>query len=327
MGGRLDPSVATVRHAVRSACTDLEPGTAVIVASSGGADSLVLAAAAVFEGRRAGWLVGAATVDHGLQDGSSAVADRAAGALRTLGCDPVDVLTVEVGAHGGPEAAARSARYDALVALGRASSATVLLGHTLDDQAETVLLGLARGSGPRSLAGMAPRRDPFRRPLLDVPRDTVRAAAAALGLEAWQDPHNDDPRFARARVRREVLPVLERELGPGVAAALGRTARLARADADALDAWAAQAYESAEKEPGAIAVDALAAAPGAIRTRVLRLAALAAGAPATDLTAAHIDAVDLLIAAWHGQQGVDLPGRVVARRSGDVIRFESAPDR
>jgi tRNA(Ile)-lysidine synthase len=325
MAGRLDPSVATVRVAVRSACADLDPGAHVVVASSGGADSLVLAAAAVFEGRRAGWLVAAATVDHGLQDGSAAIAERAADALRGLGCDPTHVLTVAVGERGGPEAAARSARYAALESLAEQSSATVLLGHTLDDQAETVLLGLARGSGPRSLAGMPPRRDPFRRPLLDVPRETVRAAARALGLEPWDDPHNDDPRFARARVRREVLPVLERELGPGVAAALSRTARLARADADALDAWAAQAYTSAEKEPGAVAVDALADLPAAIRTRVLRLAALAAGAPATDLTAGHVDALDALVGAWHGQRRVDLPGRVGARRAGGVVRFEREP--
>jgi tRNA(Ile)-lysidine synthase len=327
MAGRLDPSVATVRRAVRLACSDLEPGAQVIVASSGGADSLVLAAAAVFEGRRAGWLVGAATVDHGLQAESSTVAERAADTLALLGCEPAQVLTVVVGEGGGPEAAARAARYGALESLADQASATVLLGHTLDDQAETVLLGLARGSGPRSLAGMAARRDPFRRPLLDVPRATVRAAAAALNLDPWHDPHNDDPRFARARVRHEVLPVIERELGPGVAAALSRTARLARADADALDAWAVQAYTAAEKEPGAVAVDVLAGLPAAIRTRVLRLAALAAGAPATDLTAGHVDALDALVGDWHGQHGVDLPGRVAARRAAGVIAFEQAPTR
>jgi tRNA(Ile)-lysidine synthase len=326
MGGRLDPSVAAVRRATRSECADLAPGAAVIVASSGGADSLVLAAAAVFEGRRGGWLVGAATVDHGLQDGSAAVSERAAAALREIGCDPVHVLAVTVGEAGGPEAAARAARYEALEDLAAETSATVLLGHTLDDQAETVLLGLARGSGPRSLAGMRRRRGPFRRPLLDVPRETVRAAADALGLVAWSDPHNDDPRFARVRVRTSVLPTLERELGPGVAAALSRTARLARADADALDAWAADACASAQDETGGLAVDVLAGLPGAIRTRVLRLAALAAGSPATDLAAGHVDALEALLDGWHGQRGISLPGRVVARRSGAHIRFEQAPD-
>jgi tRNA(Ile)-lysidine synthase len=326
MGGRLDPSVATVRRAVRSECADLDPGTTVIVASSGGADSLVLAAAASFEGRRAGWLVAAATVDHGLQYGSSAAAKRAAAALRGLGCEPVHVIAVTVGDAGGPEAAARTARYDALAALAAEASATVLLGHTLDDQAETVLLGLARGSGTRSLAGMPRRRDPFRRPLLDVSRATVRAAADALGLDPWHDPHNDDPRFARARVRASALPTLERELGPGVAAALSRTARLARADSDALDAWAAQAHASAEDASGAIAVAALLELPEAIRTRVLRLAALSAGSPPTDLTAAHIEALEALVDGWRGQRGVSLPGRLSARRDGAAIRFDQAPD-
>jgi tRNA(Ile)-lysidine synthase len=325
MGG-LDPSVATIRRAVREECADLEPGTAVIVASSGGADSLALAAAAVFEGHRAGWMVVGATVDHALQDGSATVAAGAARALREIGCDPVHVVRVEVGLAGGPEAAARDARYEALEELAAADgSATILLGHTLDDQAETVLLGLARGSGTRSLAGMPRRRGPFRRPFLDVPRETVRAAIDALGLSPWHDPHNDDPRFARVRVRRSVLPVLERDLGPGLAAALSRTARLARADADALDAWAAEAHAAAEKEPGVLAVDALAGLPVAIRSRVLRLAALTAGAPATDLTAGHVDGLGELLDDWHGQHGVDLPGQVTARRRGAALRFEQAP--
>jgi tRNA(Ile)-lysidine synthase len=325
MGGGLDPSVATIRRVVREECADLEPGTNVIVASSGGPDSLALAAAAVFEGRRAGWLVAGATVDHALQEDSATVAARAAEALRQIGCDPVHVVRVEVGVAGGPEAAARDARYEALEELAADASATVLLGHTLDDQAETVLLGLARGSGTRSLAGMPRRRDPFRRPFLDVRRATIRAAVDALGLASWHDPHNDDPRFARVRVRQSVLPVLEGELGPGIAASLSRTARLARADAEALDVWAAEAHAAAEKEPGSIAVEALAGLPDAVRSRVIRLAALLAGAPATDLTAAHVDTVAELLDDWHGQHGIDLPGQVTARRRGAVIRFEQAP--
>ena len=327
VGGGLDPSVAAVRRAVRQECADLEPGTTVIVASSGGCDSLVLAAAAAFEGRRSGWLVAGATVDHALQDDSETVAAQAAATLVDLGCDRADVIRVEVGAAGGPESAARDARYDALGALAAAAgpSAVVLLGHTLDDQAETVVLGLARGSGTRSLAGMPRRRGVFRRPLLGVRRATIRAAAATLGLTVWEDPHNDDPRFARVRVRQSVLPALERELGPGIAEALSRTARLTRADAEALDIWAAEARATAEKEPGCLAVDALGRLPDAIRSRVLRLVALDMGAPANDLTAAHIDQVGELLDDWHGQRGVDLPGRVTARRRAAVLRFERAP--
>jgi tRNA(Ile)-lysidine synthase len=321
VGGGLDSNVAAVRVAVREECADLEPGASVIVASSGGADSLTLAAAALFEGRHAGWLVGAATVDHGLQDDSRAVAQQATTILADLGCEPVVRLDVEVGDAGGPEGAARAARYAALEALAEESSATILLGHTLDDQAETVLLGLARGSGARSLAGMPRRRGPFRRPLLGVPRATVRAAAAALGLASWEDPHNADPRFARARVRGTVMPTLERELGPGVAAALGRTAELLRDDADALDGWATQVYAAAQGEPGAFAVATLAEAPAAVRTRALRLAAITAGATAGELSATHVSALDALVCDWHGQGAVDLPGSRTARRSGDVIRF------
>ena len=150
-------------------------------------------------------------------------------------------MRVEVGAAGGPEAAARDARYAraARRRARRSARAAILLGHTLDDQAETVLLGLARGSGAASLQGMAAASDldgiALLRPLLDVRRTTTRAACAAEGLEPWDDPHNGDPRFARVRVRETVLPVLEAELGPGIAEALARTAAQLREDAEAFD--------------------------------------------------------------------------------------------
>jgi tRNA(Ile)-lysidine synthase len=327
MGGHLHPAVAAVRLAVRTACADLGPGQRLVVACSGGADSVALAAATVFEARAAGWLVGAAVVDHQLQQGSAHVAGGVRDLVQTLGCDPADVLTVDVAGSGsGPEGDARAARYRALTAYAAPLGAVVLLGHTLDDQAETVLLGLARGSGVRSLSGMPPTWPGFRRPLLGVSRQLTHEACAALGLAVWEDPHNSDPRFARVRVRDEVLPVLERTLGPGVARALARTAELARQDADALDALAGDLLRRALLPGGdGLSVAALQAAPAAIRRRVLRRWAVDAGVPAGDLTAAHTEAVERLVTAWHGQLGVDLPGRVRAYRRVGELRLRSAP--
>ncbi|MDX6367086.1 MAG: tRNA(Ile)-lysidine synthase [Nocardioidaceae bacterium] len=329
MAGHLHPAVAAVRRAVRTSCADLGPGQRLVVACSGGADSVALAAATLFEARAAGWLVGAAVVDHQLQSGSARVAAGARDLAQTLGCDPADVLTVDVAGSGsGPEGDARAARYRALTAYAAPLGAIILLGHTLDDQAETVLLGLARGSGVRSLSGMPAAWPGFRRPLLGISRQLTHEACAAMGLAVWQDPHNCDTRFARVRVRHEVLPVLERTLGPGVARALSRTAELARQDADALDALAADLLSRALAAGGdGLSVDMLQPAPVAIRRRVLRRWAVDAGVPAGDLTAAHTAAVDRLVTAWHGQLGVDLPGRVQAYRRAGALRVRPAPDR
>lgn len=315
------PAVAAVRLAVRRALDDLDPGATVLVACSGGADSLALLAATVFEARRPAHTVVGATVDHGLQEGSAEQAARVVEQMRALGAE-ARAVRVEVGTTGGPEAAARSARYGALDAAAETEGAdVVLLGHTRDDQAETVLLGLARGSGARSLSGMAPRQGRYRRPLLDLTRDDTRAACAAEGLTPWEDPHNDDPAFARVRVRREVLPVLERELGPGVVEALARTARLLRDDADALDAWAERVRAEALDGSGGLDVERLRQEPAALRRRVLRRTALDAGAPATELFAVHVDAMDALVTHWHGQAGVDLPGRLSMRRHRGSLRI------
>jgi tRNA(Ile)-lysidine synthase len=309
------PAVAQVRTAVRRALADLSPHSIVLVACSGGADSLALAAATGHVAPREGLRAGAVVVDHELQAGSRAVADAAARQAATLGLDPVDVVTATVGTGGGPEAAARDARYRELTAAAEAhGAAAVLLGHTMDDQAETVLLGLARGSGARSLAGMGAVNGLWRRPLLDVPRAVTRQACEDLGLAPWDDPHNDDQAYARVRVRQQALPALEAALGPGVAASLARTAKLLREDADALDSWSAAvtAALGAPDEEG-LDISHLRDLPPAVRARVLKRAAESVGS--LPLTAVHVRALDALVSDWRGQGPVALPGGGLATRS------------
>ena len=329
------PAVAAVRVAVRRALADVPPGATVLVACSGGADSLALAAGLAWEaGARtgAGWRAGAVVVDHGLHPGSHDVARAAADACRGLGLDPVRVVRVDVGADGGPEAAARTARYAALDAVAdELGAAAVLLGHTLDDQAETVLLALARGSGERALAGMRPVRGRLRRPLLGLRRADTEAACAAQGLVPWHDPTNgralegpggdvagtgaDLP--LRSRVRTEVLPVLQAVLGPGVARGLARTADALADAADALDAYAADLLAASVLPGPGVQLDvvALAAAPAAVRRRVLHDAAVRAGSPPGALARVHVLAVDALVTDWRGQGPVHLPGGRVASRA------------
>ncbi|WP_184987130.1 tRNA lysidine(34) synthetase TilS [Sphaerisporangium rubeum] len=315
------PAVAEIRRAVRGVLDGVPEGALVLVACSGGGDSLALAAGVGFVGARVGMRVGVVSVDHGLQEGS---AERARDVVRVgkeLGLDPAEVLTVSVGREGGPEAAARQARYAALgEAAVRLGASAVLLGHTLDDQAETVLMRLARGSGTRSLAGMPAVSGIYRRPLLKISRATTRAACEALGLVPWDDPHNEDPAYTRVRVRHEVLPVLERAIGPGVAEALARTASLCRDDADALDLWADEVYARARSLGEGLRAADLGDLPGAVRRRVILRAALDAGADRAALGAAHIEQVERLVTAWRGQRLVELPGGVgVVRRYGTLI--------
>ncbi|UER53450.1 tRNA lysidine(34) synthetase TilS [Kineosporiaceae bacterium SCSIO 59966] len=308
-----DPAVAAVRAAVRREVADLPAGRLVVVGCSGGADSLALAAATAFTAPRAGLVARAVVVDHGLQPGSAEVAARAAATCRSLGL-AADVVRVRVSLDGeGTEAAARTARLAALEE--QAAGGVVLLGHTRDDQAEQVLLGLARGAGARSLAGMPRRRGPFRRPLLGLPRATTEQACRALGLHWWADPANADPAYTRSRVRHRILPVLEAELGPGVAEALARSAEALRADAEALDDLAARAAVDVRTDDGDLDAASLAALPAAVRTRVLRTWLLGLGAPAGSLTRDHVLAVDALVTGWHGQGPLHLPGRVVVRRA------------
>ncbi|MFI2672218.1 tRNA lysidine(34) synthetase TilS [Streptomyces albidoflavus] len=311
-------------------------GPLVLVACSGGADSMALASALAFEAPRLGIRAGGITVDHGLQYGSDDRAADVVARLTALGLDPVESAAVRVAAasdrtaHGapyaggarrvGPEAAARDARYAALdEAAERLGAAAVLLGHTRDDQAETVLLGLARGSGIRSLSGMAAVSGDsgrYRRPFLQLDRQTARTACLAQSLPVWDDPHNTDPAYTRSRLRHEGLPALEKALGKGVVEALARTAQLSRDDADALDAWAAREEAAVRDETGELDCARLYALPAAVRRRILRRALVAAGAPGGSLFARHVEEVDRLITGWRGQRAINLPGKVEARRQG-----------
>ncbi|MCC2033111.1 tRNA lysidine(34) synthetase TilS [Microbacterium allomyrinae] len=326
----LDPAVAEVRLAVRRALTALPTGSTVIVGLSGGADSLALAAGVAFEAPKLGLTAMSVTVDHGLQENSADAAAAAVTHARALGLD-ARVVRVEVGAEGGPEAAARDARYAALRDAAREAAAeAVLVAHTLDDQAETVLLGLARGAGATSLQGMAEATDldgvAVLRPLLGVRRATTRAACVAEGLEPWDDPHNVDPRFARVRVRERVLPVLEAELGPGIAEALARTAAQLREDAEAFDEMIEETIEDIVEHAEAgisVSAAALAANPAALRHRIIRH--IVASEFHESLTRSQTLEVARLVTDWSGQGPIDLPG-CRARRVGGRIEFSAAPD-
>lgn len=278
-----------------------------LVACSGGPDSLALAWAAAHVSGKRGASCRAVVVDHGLQQGSGDVAARVVTQLAEfgLGCQVVPVTVVPTG--GGMEADAREVRYAALDD-NRLPGETVLLGHTRDDQAETVLLGLARGSGVRSLSGMAATREGYARPLLELGREVTAACCAEQGLTPWYDPHNEDQRFARVRVRTRVMPVLEAELGPGVREALARTASLSRADADLLDSLVPNLPD---EDPSALWLGGL---DPALRGRVIREWLLSQRDE--DVSAVHVAAVDDLITNWRGQKGVSVPGGRVVRRDG-----------
>lgn len=333
----LHPAVAATRTAVAEALAATPRAAPIVVACSGGGDSTALMAAAAFIARRDERPVTLATVDHALQGGSGERAQDVVRLARSLGLS-AGVLTVRVAAGpgaGGPEAAARDARYLALdraLAQQRVPGGPVpvlLLGHTLDDQAETVLLGLGRGAGPRSLAGMAaasPRAGgAYLRPFLGLTRAILRVACAAQALPIWDDPHNGDPRFRRVRLRAEALPLLEDVLGGGVAGALARTAALVRDDLEALDGLGSALLDRARWADG-LSVDVLALAPRALRTRALRSWLAERGAPA--LGYVHLSHADALVSDWHGQRGVDLPGGfALVRASGRLVLHDAARSR
>lgn len=305
-----------LRNAVRPFLENLSAGDCAIVAVSGGADSLALAYALIKEAPDLAITLIAVTVDHQLQSGSADQAAKVQSELKAMGYQEVIIEKVNVKEKSGLEADARAARYAALDAIAGAYGATqIFLGHTRDDQAETVLLGLARGSGTRSLSGMAVLNGKYARPFLQLTREQIVAACNEVGLKPWKDPHNENAKFSRVRVRNSVLPVMESEIGPGIAAALARSAAILRDDADALDEMAQAVISRVDLKD--LDCAALAELPRAIRSRILRTAIYSAGAPSGSLSADHLSAVESLVTSWHGQGEVSLPGGVkVARISG-----------
>jgi len=297
-----------LRNAVKPFLAELEAGDTFLVAVSGGADSLALAAALLIESKELALNPVAVTIDHQLQENSQLQAEKVSEQLKELGYGQVIIKKVLVALESGLEAGARDARYAALMEIAQENKAvTVFLGHTRDDQAETVLLGLARGSGARSLSAMAAVNGIYTRPFLAITRSETEAACSEWKLDFWNDPHNLNTEFTRVKVRREVIPYLEENLDPGISRALVRTAALLRDDADALDQWA-------DRESTDLECDRLAALPRAIRTRIIRKAALEAGATPGQLTFEQVGAIDALICAWKGQGAVSLAGGVKVER-------------
>lgn len=348
--GRLDPTVGKARAMVGDLLglkttgknRAVEHPPLILVGCSGGPDSLALAAVCAFFATRGEVRVGAVVVDHQMQDGSAEVAQATAAQLREMGLAPVLVRSVDLEHDGvGPEAAARAARFGALEATAHQVGATfVLLGHTMDDQAESVLLGLARGSGTRSLAGMRARRGIYLRPFLSLRRDETLAICQALGLVPWHDPANQDPAYLRVRVRNNVIPHLRAELGPGMVESLARSANILGHDADFLDELAAAEYEKlADRNVGknvvngtengavsvgsdeiALAEDALRGLAPALRMRVLALAAVELGGVQPSLE--RLSAAENLLARKGSAGPVQLAGKVSAWR---ISRNHSVP--
>lgn len=284
----------------------LSRGDAVVCGVSGGGDSLALAAACV----HAGLDVTTVTVDHGLQDGSAQVARDAARTCRVLGAM---ARTVRVQVAGSGEADARDARYRALGEC--ADGRPVLVAHTADDDAEGLLLALARGSGTGSLAGLREVTDDhpvvtagagwLGRPLLHATRADTLGSCAELELDVWNDPHNSSATILRSRVRNELLPLAREILGEHVGDALARSARLLREDADLLDDQARRVLSDVGgAAPATLPVGAVAGRPAPLRRRVLRQWL---GARVGPLTSRHLEALDALIADWHGQGAVAVP--------------------
>ena len=317
-------AIVAIRNAVKPFLQSCEAGDLVLVAVSGGADSLALAYALLKESQPLAITAVAVTIDHQLQAGSALQAEKVLSQLKEFGYEKVFIEKVVVDIKSGIEAGARDARYQALTTVAEKEQAQkIFLGHTRDDQAETVLLGLARGSGTRSLSGMAVENGNFVRPLLAITRAQTVAACEEIGVAFWNDPHNMNKDFSRVRVRNEVLPVMEEKIGPGISAALARSASLLRDDADALDAIAD--VEISQLNLADLDCQRLGELPRAIRTRIIRAALYGAGAPSGSITWDHVAAVEALITHWHGQGALSLPGGVKVERISGRLSLLAQP--
>ena len=317
-------ALVELRSAVRPHLATVSAGDRILVAVSGGADSLALAGALLAESKDLLITCIGVTIDHQLQDGSDIQARKVVNQLERIGFSEVISQQVNVDQSSGLESGARDARYVALHTIAdQRDVVQIYLGHTRDDQAETVLLGLARGSGTRSLSGMAEVNGKYIRPLLAITRAETEATCNEQAIVFWRDPHNVNSEFSRVRVRSEVLPVMEEKIGPGIAAALARSASILRDDADALDAIAGEEIKGCDL--ASLDCARLEALPRAIRTRVLRAAIYAAGAPSGSITWDHIQGVEALITLWHGQGAVSLPGGVKVERISGRLSLLAQP--
>lgn len=304
--------ITKARGAIKRSLEALNPGDHVVVAVSGGADSLLLAHCLLLEGANLALTIHGVVIDHQLQPNSAAVTLEAERALHELGITSVDVIAVTVEKHDGIEADARRARYDALNVYAKKVSATaIFLGHNQDDLAESVLLGLTQGAGTKSLAGMAEHDGIYCRPFLTISREEVLTACAEAKIRYWSDPHNEDERFTRVKIRKQIIPLLESEIGPGIKEALARSARIFREDSDALDQLAEEILATIA-DPSSLEIALLEPLPSAVRKRVIRRALARLGA--TRVTAEQLGWVDALVSQWRGQKEVALPAGVTARR-------------
>jgi tRNA(Ile)-lysidine synthase len=321
---RLTPEMADARRCLRDAMqiAGLAAGDRVILGVSGGSDSLALAAAFAFEGSKLGLIGQVIIVDHNLQIGSELIAQEAAERTTSLGLES-KVVAVEVRIKKeGLEAAAREARYQALEkARGDFGAQLVLLGHTLDDQAETVLLGLVRGSGLKSLSGM-PVLDSERkllRPFLGLSKATLRKSLEDQEISWWEDPHNGDPKFTRVRTR-QILANLDSELGPGLPSALARTAEIAAEAEEYLVQSAMVLIDLAKSSDSKFRAQAFADSHKALSHKAIQLICNSFGA--RNLSRAQVLEVMSLVTNFHGQKKLTFSG-ITVERVKDLLVFRT----
>ena len=313
-----------MQNAVQNLLKDFDAGDYVLVGCSGGADSLALAWTTLVVGKRLELKTGVIIVDHQLFPESNSVALNAKKQCEDLGIEEVIIKKVNVEQnHEGLEAAARIARYEAFEnVLQETNAQVILLAHTQDDQAETVLMRLTRGSGAKSLSGMAQVSGKYLRPFLHLRKKLVHDSLDLIGLKAWQDPANTDHQFLRVKVRHELMPKIIEVLGESAISSLDKTSQLLRLDNQALEDLAQQFFESQKDvKTNGLEISELEKLPEAIRTRVLRIFAIASGVHPGPFSFEHIEAIDALVKNWHGQGNVDLPGFIQATRVDHSIRF------
>ena len=355
------PHVLRIRHALEAWHTTWNSlpaseqakgdglGISCLIGCSGGADSLCLVGCAV----KQGWRVHAVVIDHGLQAGSADVATRAAHVCQALGAT---AEVVKVSPREATEAAAREERYRALGQVAQERGGLpVLVAHTGDDQAESLLLGLARGAGLGSIAGMPPilfhhpavdaGATALGRPLLAVRRDNTIGACAELGITPWHDPTNTSGDNLRSRVRTQLIPQIRSVLGEAAVDNAIATAAMTRTDEDYLARQAAEALKECEPHdasidnPGSsdstsLDITTYLRQPRALRGRIIKQWLQHRAGP---LTRAHVTAIDALATQWHGQGGVAIPwartpappGRLLVVRRHDELRLtaEATHDR